>query len=194
MKRWILVGCVLIAGHAAAQVNKCVDAAGKVSYGEAPCAATQRGGQVLGRGATEPVHDPYAAQRTMDTYRRASAIQRSTLDAVTRQSQSQDPGAVLMDHKPNERIDAQSKRNMDRRMAELEADEQRRGEMDERRRLQREKAQAEARQGPIQLTNCDGSGCWDTRGNRYNATGDGSKFFRNDGKFCRSDGIRIICN
>ena len=193
MKQWMLLAGVLLAGIANSQVNKCTDTAGRVSYSEAPCAATQRGGQVLDRRATEPVYDPYAAERTMETYRRASEIQRSTVEGVTHQSRGQGGGAALMDHKPNERIDAQSQRNMDRRMAELEADQRRRAELDEQRRNRKELGRVQ-NQGPINITRCNDSNCWDSQGNRYKAKGDGERFSRGDGRMCRSNGARMVCN
>lgn len=45
------------------------------------------------------------------------------------------------------------------------------------------------------ITNCDSSGCWDTKGQRYNSSGGGSQtMFRSDGKICTRIGTEIQCN
>lgn len=45
---------------------------------------------------------------------------------------------------------------------------------------------------PSPITSCDRSGCWDGAGNRYN--GNGSTFFRTDGKTCQKMGSMMQCN
>lgn len=54
----IAVVLALSAAGASAQVHKCVDAKGKISYSETPCSAAERGGQVLGSEATEKRWEP----------------------------------------------------------------------------------------------------------------------------------------
>lgn len=46
--------------------------------------------------------------------------------------------------------------------------------------------------GPSIITSCDGGGCWDNRGNRYN--GSGQTMFRSDGKACTRVGTQLQCN
>lgn len=46
---------------------------------------------------------------------------------------------------------------------------------------------------PSHMTNCDGAGCWDNQGNRYNK-GAGSTYFRNDGRVCQHVGGMMQCN
>jgi len=42
------------------------------------------------------------------------------------------------------------------------------------------------------ISSCDGSGCWDTDGNRYNAGG-GNTYFSADGQTCRKVGAQLQC-
>lgn len=47
---------------------------------------------------------------------------------------------------------------------------------------------------PAPLSNCNGSGCWDSQGNLYNSTGDGSRFVSPQGKLCQANGKFMYCN
>jgi len=47
---------------------------------------------------------------------------------------------------------------------------------------------------PAPLGSCDGGGCWDSGGNRYNSTGDGSRFLDKNGKLCTASGKFMTCN
>lgn len=44
---------------------------------------------------------------------------------------------------------------------------------------------------PTHMTNCDGSGCWDNQGNRYNGN---SGTYYNNGRMCRDIGGQLQCN
>lgn len=47
---------------------------------------------------------------------------------------------------------------------------------------------------PAHITNCDGAGCWDNQGNRYNR-GAGPTHFRQDGRVCHdTGGGQMLCN
>ena len=47
---------------------------------------------------------------------------------------------------------------------------------------------------PSHITNCDGAGCWDNQGNRYNE-GAGPTHIRQDGRVCHdTGGGQMICN
>ena len=47
---------------------------------------------------------------------------------------------------------------------------------------------------PTHVTNCDGAGCWDNQGNRYNH-GTGPTHIRQDGRVCHDTGAgQMICN
>lgn len=187
MKKRTLAFCLaLVAGGASAQVFRCIEN-GKVVYSDKYCATekTQRTDIMLDQATMERNRAQAAAagpNSTLQSIERARRIQRSTVDTVTRQSQSDDEGPAVIGHNPNERIDAQSERNMQRRQAELDASARMRQEQDDRRA-----------RAPAQLVNCDGAGCWDTQGNRYNAAA-GGNFHRSDGKFCTRAGPNVVCN
>lgn len=61
----------------------------------------------------------------------------------------------------------------------------------ENRRSRALEAAARARMNPT-LTNCDGGGCWDTMGNRYN--GSKGTYYRSDGAYCTVNGNMMHCN
>lgn len=78
-----------VAGGASAQVYRCVDAAGKQTFSDAPCAATsQSGRQVLGAGATQRLsseEEEAASQRTLHSIERARALKQGTVNASIQQ-------------------------------------------------------------------------------------------------------------
>jgi hypothetical protein len=47
---------------------------------------------------------------------------------------------------------------------------------------------------PAPLSSCNAGGCWDSQGNRYNGTGDGSRFISPEGRLCQAHGKFIHCN
>ncbi|MNX79855.1 hypothetical protein D3C86_1114990 [compost metagenome] len=177
-----LVTAVLAAG-AIAQVHKCVDAAGKITFSDVLCPTTsKKAARVLGADATDRrwENEAFGRERNMQSIENATRILREpTSDALG------DSGGGIIQSDPNERIRAQDDRNMQRRLGELEVDRQRREE--------RAQARAAAAPPPI-AANCDAAGCWDTLGNRYNRTGNGRNFWRQDGKFCRAAGNTFSCN
>jgi hypothetical protein len=69
----------------------------------------------------------------------------------------------------------------------------------ERERKQEEMGQEKKRVIPMSkpqpsvITNCDGAGCWDEVGNRYNKAA-GNTYFRGDGKICQGVGGNMQCN
>jgi hypothetical protein len=50
------------------------------------------------------------------------------------------------------------------------------------------------RAAPAPLSNCNAGGCWDSQGNRYNGTGDGSRLVSPEGRQCQTQGQFIHCN
>lgn len=66
--------------------------------------------------------------------------------------------------------------------------------------LKRAQGQSEAWQpaapgaAPAPLGGCNAGGCWDSQGNRYNSTGDGSRFVSPEGRMCEKSGQFIRCN
>lgn len=133
---------------------------------------------MLGSDATDRrwENEAYGRERNMQSIENATRILREpTSDAVG------DSGGGIIQTDPNERIRAQDERNMQRRMAELEAD---------RRRNERQ-----PRIGPGQLVNCDAAGCWGSQnGVRYNRDA-GGNLAGTDGSFCaRGAGNTFNCN
>lgn len=63
----------------------------------------------------------------------------------------------------------------------------------ERQRILAERAAAVAR-GPNAIAECDGSGCWDGEGVRYNRAPGNERFVREDGALCRAVDNRMRCN
>ncbi|GER16721.1 DUF4124 domain-containing protein [Variovorax boronicumulans] len=178
----------------AAQVHRCTDSAGKISYSDSPCSTSaKRAEKVMGRDATEMHWEPegYRHQQQLESAARAQQALLDTQETVTNQSRGT-TGAGIIRHDPNERINQQSERNMARRRAQLEADAARRRQQDDYRdEIARNKAMAPQ---STRLTNCNASGCWDDAGNRYNRTGDGRNLIGQDGRFCRTVGQQVICN
>lgn len=174
--------------NAGAQVHRCTDATGKTSFSDVPCPTTAKSAaRVLGSDATDRrwENEAYGRERNMQSIESASRIiQAPTSDAIG------GAGAGIIDSDPNQRIREQDQRNMQRRMAQIEAD---RAQQDARDARAAELRLAPST-GPAHLTNCNASGCWDGTGNRYKRTGDGSKFLRSDGKLCRSNGNSLTCN
>src|SRR5699024_9981704 len=61
----------------------------------------------------------------------------------------------------------------------------------------KERARREAQAAPptpTHITNCDASGCWDSAGQRYNNSGGGPVFIRQDGRPCVGTGNTMNCN
>lgn len=63
----------------------------------------------------------------------------------------------------------------------------------ERERIQSERAALVAR-GPNAIVDCDGMGCWDTDGMRYNRAPGSNQFVREDGRQCNSIANRMECS
>lgn len=91
---------------ASAQVLKCVDANGKVTYADASGCATspEPAQQVLGRSATDQRDEPegYQRQLQMEGIQRARGLKAATVDSVTQQSQG-GADAGLMGQQPARR-------------------------------------------------------------------------------------------
>lgn len=192
MKRWLLLVLLLaLAGAAAAQVVRCVDAAGKVSYGDTGCDRNaQRADWVLGPEATQRRDEPedFRRQEQLDGVERASQARRDAVEAVTRQPATPG-GLVVLDPRPNERIDAQREDDRRRREAELAADP-----------AWRQPGFGYPRVAPPprdmrpRLRQCGPAGCSDTQGNHYDRAGQLDRYVRPDGRTCRPVGTTVVCN
>lgn len=188
MRSTAAVFLLVAAFGASAQVHRCIDAAGKVSFSDTICPSTAKSAaRVLGADATAPrwENEAYGRERNMQSIENASRILREpTSDARG------DSGGGIIQSDPNERIRAQDQRNMQRRAAEIDADRIKQ----EDRAARNEEARQAAARAPKVITNCNAGGCWDSAGNRYNRTGSGQNFWRSDGKFCRAQGNTFSCN
>ena len=207
----LLLGLGTVAG---AQVVRCRDAAGKVSYTDTGCrAGDQRVDLGLEPGTYAERGDAPAEgrlQQQLDGVERARRSQREAVDAVTRQSEASGGVAIL-----DRRGDAQA--------------EQRQRQRDAEQRRQREQVEAArltpyggsygapydaaygvpygATQGGVpyrvpaplpdlrpQLRDCGPAGCRDTLGNHYDRTGRLDRYVRPDGRACRPVGTTVVCN
>lgn len=205
----LLLGLGAVSG---AQVVRCRDAAGKVSYNDSGCkAGEQRVDLGLDPGAyaeRSGAPGPDRLQQQLDGVERARRSQRESVDAVTGPAQAAGGVAIL-----DRRVDAQAREAQDRRDAE-------------QRRL-REQAEA-ARLNPSlspyagtyygnpygavyggglpyrapvplpdqrpQLRDCGPAGCQDTQGNHYDRAGRLDRYVRPDGRTCRPVGTTVVCN
>lgn len=215
------LAALAISGAAGAQVHRCVDAAGKVSFSDAPCPTTAKSAaRVLGADATDRrwENEVYGRERNMRSIENASRIiQEPTSDAqfggpvsigtpAGRHAGEPAPRAEGQLHPDDANCDTQSPRkgcfggarsvnpNWSPRRGYFGGG----GPADRRHQQEhdraREIAERDASRGPVRATNCNAGGCWGSDGNRYNRTGDGQNFFRSDGKFCRANGNTFSCN
>lgn len=199
--RFLSVLLVLAATGAGAQVVRCVDPTGNVSYNDTGCTrGDRRSDVVLGPEATERRAEPddYRRREQIESAERAARLQRESAETLRRQS-APPGGLVVIDPRAEQR-------------AQAERDEA------ERRQRESQLAADEAwRQGygqgyapgygtgyyrppppPPQdmrprLRNCDAAGCRDNMGNHYNPRGNVDRYVRPDGQTCRPIGTTVVC-
>ena len=136
---------------ASAQITRCTDAAGKVTYSDSGCAnATAKSSEVLSREQVDRTRANDQALRAED-----QAAGRAALRApMPEQAQPQTgAGPVILDHDPNQRIREQEERNMAKRKAELDAEARARWDYEER-----------VRNAPLTVNRCDRFGCQTNKG------------------------------
>lgn len=209
----IAAAAMLLATGANAQVYRCISPDGKTSYSSSPCPERHVGGSVKLTDNTLETR----ALRERETFSREEQ-ERQQADQQWMQSQrlvtqpmSQLPSRLNVSSAcklaisnaetqstlrppPPEEIDTQRAR-----AAKVcgfnpwpgptlvqQADERRRKSLQQARMQQ----EAEQRRGPAILTNCDGAGCWDTNGRRYESAAGG--LVRSDGKFCPNTGSNVL--
>lgn len=175
-----------------ADVLRCVDAAGHVSYTDQRCpAGTRQAGQV----ATPP-----AVERApVETVER-SATPRAPVEAAAPPvpPAAVPAGPIVFGPRPEERLSAQQRE-------------------EERRRLEAEPLQPPVLYPPgypdpytdyggyrrppppprdmrPRLRNCDAAGCEDRMGNHYSPAGKVDRYVRPDGRTCRPVGTTVVCN
>lgn len=191
----------LMGGAAHAQVFKCADATGKVTYSQAPCPGA---GQLLdGRRPSSAPPAELTQRREVERARRAGAV-----DQLPQQAVGATPGG-------SQCLDAQEVRNiqaaatsirLDALDRQVQAEQVRRARnceplmsdvemqgMKDGLRAQRRASRPEPPPMPSTITSCDLGGCWGSDGARYNSTGPG-QFVRQDGATCRRTGNTLTCN
>lgn len=219
-RRFVAVSILGACLGADAQVHKCIDAAGKISYSQQPCMASQRGGQVLGDGATmrrTEEEEAYQAQRNRASLARTLQQQHEMIEGPVQERQpaiERRRAVEAPSEEPHQEAiaDREGCETYSTRKGCMGGDRARNpnwsarrgyygggGPADQRHEVEAERARqdaaAAASRAPGRLSNCTASGCSDGAGNRYNRTGDGSKFWRSDGKFCTSSGSSwVTCN
>ncbi|WP_415033383.1 DUF4124 domain-containing protein [Azonexus sp.] len=203
--RSIILALIVAPSLAFAGATKCRDAAGKVFITDGLCPGSSRVERVQ--------HREYIPQERLISAQRLREKNRAKVDAIEAERDFEIAEGRLRAAEAN-------RRNEEIRMAR-EGREQEQRKMDECTRLAKmgRKARHEAmakgcewgfeaertaqhnraareqaqNQPPALITNCDSSGCWDTRGVRYNNAGGGSTY-RQDGRFCQQVGGMLHCN
>jgi hypothetical protein len=201
----------LFALGASAQVHKCVDAKGKISYSETPCGAAERGGQVLGKDATalrSEEEQLYQAQRNRDSLSRTLQQQQEMIHGapppadedvvpapVRRAGVARQP-LPAVETEPCETYSTRqgciggaraSNPNWSPRKGYYGG-----GGPADQAREQQERQRANA--PPGQMVNCDTAGCWGSaNGVRYNRVAGGNLSGAN-GSFCTRAGNTFNCN
>lgn len=181
---------------AGAQVARCVDASGSVSYTDGNCArGDRRSDLVLGPEATQRSGEPERDRRQeqLDSVERATRLQRESVETVQRQSApSGGSGLVVIDPRAEQRAQAEREQAERRqREAQLSTDELWRqgyagGGYDLR-------PAVPPRDMRPRLRHCDAAGCRDDMGNHYDPKGNVDRFVRPDGRTCRPVNTTVVC-
>lgn len=157
-----------------AQIVKCTKPDGSIELSDRPC-ANGKNSRVYVRPTNEvsgEYHRRLAVEQRIQARQQYEAEVRAASRAAS-QAQADE--------------DAKADREYQRQLNDANA----KAQEDARRAARRQAARANQ---PSSLVNCDGAGCWDTSGRRYNsAAGDGN-FFRQDGRFCQTIGSQVQCN
>lgn len=187
--------CAVLSGMAVmahADVLRCVDAAGQVSYTDQRCPA---GTRQVGQVATPPAAEPPRAH-PVDPPERAALPPRAPVEAAAPPA-AVPGGPIVFGSRPEARFEPQQRE-------------------DERRRLEAERSAppvlyppgypdpyadhgGRRRPPPPQdmrprLRSCDATGCEDRLGNHYTPGGKVDRYVRPDGRTCRPVGSTVVCN
>jgi hypothetical protein len=191
----LLLALALTSACAGAQVRRCTDATGKVTFSDRGCdGAATRSEQVMDSRATARNWEPpgYRLQQQLDSYNRAGAIKRETVNGVLQQSRGSG-GAVVMDHDPNERIDKLRAADAERQQRKAQA------MLDEEQAAQARRQRAAAAAPPPDMFQdqrsirwCSGGTCYDDNQNSYTSSGGAVR--RSDGATCTPSGQPGVLN
>jgi hypothetical protein len=198
MRRLIVLGVVLfgLGTGAGAEVVRCRDAAGRVTYNDSGCKpgdsrtevdvepAVRAGTSPAAASRERPPEPSFAAERAARPTRAPSAPSTG--------------GVVILDRRGG--VQAEPRRTDDdrqqpRRDEEAEA-EAMRGDgygwypYDGRPRV---RAPRPPRDLSPQMRQCDTTGCHDIQGNHYDRAGKVDRYTRPDGRTCRPVGTTVVC-
>lgn len=218
-----LLALFILAMPAAAQVHRCKDASGKLTYSDRACDKDHSGELIEQKKSPEEIFaERMRASEANERKYRAQAAERQSQAVEPRQNQTR--ATENQQDAPNRATSrecqaAQRQLDLVASITTLSADAMRQrvndAEFKVRTLCGSSASSASARQAtpptpvpvpvpvpdiptpppgqPNIISNCDPGGCWDINGRRFNSTGAGS-FFRDDGKFCTPVGPNIVCN
>ncbi|MGJ7494749.1 DUF4124 domain-containing protein [Variovorax sp. RT4R15] len=192
MKSLLVLAILATFGAAAdAEVVRCADAAGNVSYTDNACPP---GAKPVGRVAIPEPVVPSAdeverrRQAQIDSAARSSQSQRESAEAAARQPAPQPSGPIVIDAG---RSGPTGGRASDSRWS---------NRSDEPAFIDDGEPYPGVAGRPVRprnmaprIRNCDAGGCQDTQGNHYNRSGQLDRYRSIDGKTCQPVGTTTIC-
>ncbi|VTU31194.1 hypothetical protein H4CHR_02757 [Variovorax sp. PBS-H4] len=163
----------------AAEVIRCADAAGNVTYTDGACPA---GASRVGRVSTPEPAPSGRAERNADAGS-VSPPPRPPVEAAATPPQAP-PGPVIIDSR------AGTDRSADPRRSDVGDDA---SVIDDGYAYPGAPRQPRPRDMRPRLRNCDATGCQDRQGNHYNRSGQLDRYQSLDGKTCQPVGTTTIC-
>jgi hypothetical protein len=193
-----LAAFATLAFSASADVIRCADLAGKISYTDGACVA---GSRQVGKVDIPEVTPPTAEeierrwQAQIDAATRADQLQRDAAEAVLRQPVPNGP--VVIDSRGSSADSANNSSGNERYGDSRWSDRRNDVEYDAGPRYYPYPGGAYRRPPPRDmrptLRNCGPAGCTDTQGNTYNRSGQLDRYRSLDGKTCRPIGTTTVC-
>jgi hypothetical protein len=187
----MLAGLFLASSNAGAEVLRCEDAAGKVSYTDGACPAGTRPQRSVSTQA------PVSVLPDPDGDRARAAREREAQDSSdARRPQAPPTGAIIIDGRgsgPSERTEAQ-RWDTDRGSDPVVVDEGYGYAPYPYPYAGANRPPRPPRDMRPRIRNCDATGCTDTQGNTYNPnSGQLDRYRSIDGKTCRPVGTTTVC-
>lgn len=166
-----------------AEITRCTDAAGKVSYTDKACPSdTRRAEQLEGLESNGTSYPP--------TVRPSSPVPAATA-AAPAVPVPQDGGLTVIDPRGRDLADARRRA----REQQLQDDVDRETGWAYPAPYPHASHRRAARPRDLRptLRNCDAGGCSDTLGNHYDRSGKVDRYTRPDGRTCRPVGTTVVC-
>lgn len=188
---FVLAALLGFGATASAQVLRCVDAAGGVSYTDQRCPSNTRSAeQVLGAEATAPQPPPPPPRDAV----RQEAPRRAPVEpaTVTAPPPPAPGGLIVLDPRASDRTEAQQ-RELERQRREAEYMRDDPGYPSGYPYPGYRPPVSRPQDMRPQLRGCDATGCHDTQGNTYNRAGKLDRYQGIDGRTCRPVGTTTIC-